>query len=441
MNQHIIERVRKTEVVGEFDVVVCGGGPAGIGAALSAAWSGAKTALVEKNGCLGGVWTAGLLSWVIDAANKPGVLEIIIRGLEQRHVYNPFGARDFSYDAETMKLILEKLLSNAGIHVRLYSTVVSFAGEGARRISHVITESKAGRQALAGKLFVDATGDGDLAALSGCGFDVGQPNTGETQPMSLIALLSGVGEDQIAQFVGGADREAKKRLLNEMNRVGGNPSYERPTLYRIRPSLFALMANKESGARYNDVEGITSATMHARNELHHVIDMLKSSGGIWSDVHIVATADQIGIREARRIHGLYTITEQDLLKGATHEDAVCRVNYGIDIHAAYPQQKEKTISAVENQPTHPYDIPLRALIARDKDNLLLAGRCISGDYLAHTSYRVTGDAVATGEAAGCCAALAARMDVAAREVPLPPFIEQLAIFREQAMSGFVRDGV
>ncbi|MFW5775072.1 MAG: FAD-dependent oxidoreductase [Chitinivibrionales bacterium] len=436
MAQHIREQVRQTEVVGEYDVLVCGAGPAGIGAALSAAWSGARTALIEKNGCLGGVWTAGLLSWVIDAANKPGVLEIIIRGLEQRHVYTPSESRDFSYDTETMKLILDKLIGNAGIHIRLYSSIVAVARQGDRKITHVITESKAGRQAWAARVFVDTTGDGDVAAMSGCGYDVGSPQTGETQPMSLIALLAGISEQQVVSFAGGGDREAKRRFLQEMNRAGITPSYDRPTLYRIRPALFALMANQERGAGYDDVEGQTRASMHARSELHHIIDTLKSRGGIWSDVHIVATADQIGIREARRIHGLYQITQQDLLDGTRHEDAICRVNYGIDIHALY-QQAEKTVRKIENKPTLPYDIPLRALIARDKDNLLLAGRCISGDRIAHSSYRVTGDAVATGEAAGCCAAQAARLNIPVNAVPREDFLHQLCIFRQQAVSGEV----
>ena len=121
----------------------------------------------------------------------------------------------------------------------------------------------------------------------------------------------------------------------------------------------------------------------------------------------MTTAEQIGVREGRRIHGLYTVTVADMLRGMTHEDAVARVTIGIDVHSTDPQTG-KGLEVVNTTRTQPFDIPLRALIARDVQGLLLAGRCISGDFLAHSSYRVTGDAVATGQGAGALAAVAAR---------------------------------
>ncbi len=125
---------------------------------------------------------------------------------------------------------------------------------------------------------------------------------------------------------------------------------------------------------------------------------LRGLGGIWSHLHLVATAGKIGVRESRRVHGCYTVTAQDLAVGARHPDAVCRVTFGVDVHST--DQKDGTAIEAQVFQTQPYDIPLRALVARDVDGLMLAGRCISGDFLAHASYRVTGNAVPMGEAAG-----------------------------------------
>jgi len=135
------------------------------------------------------------------------------------------------------------------------------------------------------------------------------------------------------------------------------------------------------------------------------VQALRGLGGIWSRLHLVSTGARIGVRESRRVHGRYTMTAQDLAAGVRHPDAVCRVTFGVDVHST----DKKSSTAIEEQAfrTQPYDIPLRALIARDVDGLLLAGRCISGDFLAHASYRVTGNAVPMGEAAGKVAARAA----------------------------------
>ena len=127
------------------------------------------------------------------------------------------------------------------------------------------------------------------------------------------------------------------------------------------------------------------------------------------------TTTQIGVREGRRIHGRYTLTSEDLIEGARFDDAICRVTMGIDVHSTDPTKTK----AVETKPhrSQPYDIPLRALIARDVDGLLMAGRCISGDFIAHSSYRVTGNAVTMGQAAGICAARAALTNVLPHQVP------------------------
>ena len=372
---------RDVPIVEQADVIVCGGGPAGVAAALAAARSGARTRLLEVHGCLGGVWTSSALSWIIDAANKSGIMAEITAELDRRGARRlrvPNGG-NYAYDVEEMKLLLEEMCLDAGVEIRLHTRVVAAARDADNRLSLVLTESKSGREAWAAKCFVDATGDGDLAALSGCGFDMGDPDTGAVQPMTLLALLGGIEREEVDEFVGGNLREPKDRLFEEMARAGVEPSYHAPTLFHIREGLFALSANHEYNVDATDAAQVSAATIRARRELHTLVNALRGLGHPWANLRIVATGAQIGVREARRIHGRYTVTEADLLNGARHEDAVCRVTFGVDVHSTDPSQG-KGYSNANRSHTQPYDIPLRALIARDVDGLLLAGRCISGDF-------------------------------------------------------------
>lgn len=393
-------------VAAHADVIVCGGGPAGVAAAIASGRTGARTVLLEGQGCLGGIWTSGLLSWIIDAGGKRGIMAEIIARLDCRRARKQSEGEDFTYDAEEMKLLLEEMCKEAGVTVLFHTRVVHACVNGEGRLSYAITESKSGRQAWSAELFVDATGDGDLAAQAGCRFELGRPGTGETQPMSLMALVAGIRLEDVAPFaMNGLSEEPKHKLLEQMAQAGVRPSYSGPSLFHIRDGLFALMANHEYGASAIDAMQISQATVQARRELHHIVDGLRAAGGVWSGLYIASTASHIGIREGRRIRGRYVVDEEDLLKGRKHEDAVCRVRYGIDIHSTNPLQGKGF--GDDGKQSLPYEIPLRALIAADADGLLLAGRCISGDFVAHSSYRVTGNAVAMGQAAGATAALCA----------------------------------
>lgn len=425
--QTFFESEREIPLVEETDVVVCGGGPAGVCAALAAARAGAQTRLIEVHGCLGGVWTAGALSWIIDSANKPGIMAEITAELERRgaRATRVPNGKNYAYDVEAMKLLLDEMCLEAGVDVRLHTRVCAAARDSDNRLAVVITESKSGREAWAAKVFVDATGDGDLGAQAGCGFEMGHPETGAVQPMSLMALVTGVQFEEIEPFVGGSIGEAKQRLHAEMARAGVAPSYAGPTLFRIRDDLFAFMANHQYGAYANDAAAITQATLEARAEVHKLVAALRRLGGIWAELRIVATGAQIGVREGRRIRGRYEVVAEDLRDGARHEDSVCRVTFGFDVHSTNAS-KSKGIEARPYK-SQPYDIPLRALIAKDVDGLLLAGRCISGDFQAHSSYRVTGNAAVMGQAAGVCAALAALSDRLPHEVPFVEVKEAMAV--------------
>jgi hypothetical protein len=410
------EESRDVPVVEETDVVVCGGGPAGIAAAILAARQGARTRLIELHGCLGGVWTTGSLSWIIDSANKPGLMAEITSRLDDRDARRTRvkGGKNYAYDVEEMKLLLDEMCEEAGVEVRLLTRVVGAARDSENKLSVILTESKSGREAWSAKAFVDATGDGDLGAIAGCGFDVGHPETGDVQPMSLMALITGLAFNEIEAYVGGSMADPKKRLAALMDQIGVSPSYGHPTIFRIRDDLFALMSNHQYGVKCDDSAQITAATIRGRREVHTQVKALRALGGVWANMRVVSTGAQIGVREGRRIHGRYEVTGQDLLEGARFEDAVCRVTMGIDVHSTDPG-KTKMVEAKPHR-SKPYDIPLRALIAKDIDSLLMAGRCISGDFISHSSYRVTGNAVSMGQAAGICAALSAASGQAPQDV-------------------------
>ena len=149
--------------------------------------------------------------------------------------------------------------------------------------------------------------------------------------------------------------------------------------------------------------------MRARADMNKMVAGLRALGGPWDGIQIVATAEQIGVRDGRRIAGRFTVQTDDLVKGARYDDAVVRVTFGVDVHSltSAHNKESKSGAASKGIKVKPYDIPLRALIAKDVDGLMMAGRCISGDFISHSSYRVTGNAVAMGEAAGVTAALAA----------------------------------
>ena len=220
--------------------------------------------------------------------------------------------------------------------------------------------------------------------------------------------------------------EATKNFKADIQKAGIDPSYGMPTLFHVRDNVVLIMANHEYGIRPDDADALTAATVRARKEIFAITRALRKLGGVWEGFQIIASAEQIGVRDGKRIHGRYTVVKEDLENGTRHADGVARVTFGVDIHAKSKDDNDKlTIERGGIKKFSPYDIPLRALIAKDVDGLMMAGRCISGDFVAHASYRVTGNAVAMGEAAGVTAAIAAASKRLPHEVDWSESAEKL----------------
>jgi hypothetical protein len=406
----------------DADVIVCGGGPAGFAAAVTAARAGARTRMFEKQGCLGGVWTAGLLTYIFDF-DKPGITRELARKLDERSARTVVRPAQFVYVPEEMKLLLEEMCVEAGVQFQLHTQLAN-AHRQNDRLSTVVTESKSGRQAWQARAFIDATGDGDLGALSGCGWDIGQEKDCPCQPMTLNALVAVRHAAPLQEFISfyqgqPVHKQAHTRFLQEIRRTGLEPSYGHPTLFQVRDNLLMLMINHEYGIKPFDAAQVTEATVRARAEVHRIARALASLGGAWEGLQVVASAEHIGVRDGRRIHGRYQVTRDDLIAGTKQSDGVARVNFGVDIHAPTREKNAEEPISRGGVKMKPYDIPLRALLARDVNGLMMAGRCISGDFIAHASYRVTGNAVAMGEAAGAVAAIAALSKRQPHEVSWP----------------------
>lgn len=408
------EPARGLPLADDADVIVCGAGPAGVAAAITAARAGARVRLFEWRGCLGGIWTAGLLGYFLDF-DKPGFAKELRDKLDARGARaDSTSASRFCYDPEALKLLLEELCLEAGVKFQ-YHTKVSAAFREGKRLTTIVTESKSGRQAWRAPVFIDTTGDGDLGFQAGCAFEIGMAEDCPCQPMSLNALLMVKDAEQLREFIRfgqrqpgeNTDSEKKQRIKDVLVGSGHFPSYAGPTMWHVSGNLVFAMMNHEYGVKPWDAAEVTAATVRARAEMNKMVAGLRALGGPWQGIQIVATAEQIGVRDGRRIRGRYTVLQDDLAQGIRHEDAVARVTFGIDVHALSADDNKKHAIMPKPIKAKPYDIPLRALIARDVDGLMMAGRCISGDFIAHSSYRVTGNAVAMGEAAGVTAALAA----------------------------------
>jgi hypothetical protein len=398
------EAPRKTRVAAEVDVLVVGGGPSGVGAALAAGREGARTLLVERHGMLGGMWTAGLVNPIFEFNRKGWIVSELIQRLESEGAWRPHRSRS-TFDTEVMVRLLEMMMADAKVefwyHVLMTDTVVEKG-----RVRGVIVESKAGREAILAKVVVDCSGDADAAARAGVPYELGRLVDGLMQPMTLMFEIVGVGD--YAQ-------ETKPHTYDEMIKAieqhnlkiqlpFGRVNYAPAIILTPRRDSAAVQATHVYRLNGLDPRDVTRGMVDARKQARDLVEVMRHMPGL-ENVRLVHTAPALGIRETRRICGQYRLTMDDLAEGRRFEDAVTFCAFGVDIHEPAPGAG---IPSGHGLRMKPYEIPYRCLVPQGVENLLVAGRCISGSHEAHASYRVTGSCMAMGQAAGLAAVWAAR---------------------------------
>ena len=399
---------KECPVIREVDVVVCGGGPGGIGAAIAAARQGMKVALLERFGALGGLITTGLVNTCMSAVAVSGD-KLLIRGIFEEMVNrcaakggaikgyelkysNKFFTYDMSrcekdlqiypFDPEVYKLAAEEYVKEYNIEVMYYTLVTDTIVED-RLIKGIVIENKSGTQILMAKQFIDATGDASIARM--CGLPCALAD-GQKTPMTMMFHF------------GGASDVA--------------PSYK-PDVTEVpygAVNFFPMMRNGEYRAEMTRYVGdticgedLTKATMACRAQIPEVIEYLKENVPGCKDIYLISSGSVIATLATPRIIGDYMLTKKDILELRMPKDRIALTAYGIDIHS--------TEEGGQNylhwlNPGEYYGIPYGILYPKDGiDNLLAAGRVVSADYEASTAVACSGICMAVGEAAGTAAAL------------------------------------
>ena len=396
----------KTENIGHFDVAVSGGGIAGACAAVSASREGAKVILIERAGSLGGTLTEGFMPILLDSQNKGGIVRELYAFLDSHGMTCPrhgnrtdeLGNRipGIMVDTEGCKVFFDKAVREAGATLLFHSQVAALnMSEG--KISGALIATECGNYSLTADVFIDATGNGSVAAMAGCKWDCGDPLEGRVSPASMGVCAVGMPENY-----NGTDTKEDKDAYGEMLSANGIfPSSTQGSCQKL-PSLktWSLGVNFQYGVTPDDIFALTNATLDSRAEVFDIVEKHKKIPG-YEGLYTAFTSSHIGVREGRRIYGEYRITDEDILEGRRFDDGICLVTFGVDVHKL---KSDDTTDCKRGYRAIPYNIPYRALVAKGVDNLLLAGRCISGDFYPHASYRVMGNMAASGEAAGFAAA-------------------------------------
>jgi len=401
-----ISQTKEVPVVGTYDVAVCGGGPSGLIAALAAARGGARTALIERYGFLGGMATAGLVA-PISVFNYNG--RRIVDGLPWEFVQRlaaiggaeeerPLG--NITFAPEKYKLVAQRMLLEAGVTLYFHSYLTGCRKEGGR-ITHIVVENKSGAQAIGARYFIDATGDADLAWHAGVAM---QPAASKLQPASLIFMLGGVDTDALPmlrhsqQGVNYHDL-AIRETLERLRETQEIPIFGGPWYCGVLTKGVVLVNMTRTQADMADNREATEAECLLREHVHLFTDLLRRHVPAFRDAVLLATAPQTGVRETRRIKGYHTLTGEEYLHAVDFPDAVSRGCHPIDIHAAAStQQRCEFLKEAAF-------IPYRTLIAPGFPNLLVAGRAFSADAVASASVRVQASVMGLGQAAGAAAAL------------------------------------
>lgn len=427
---------RRGTLAAETDVLVVGGGPAGLAAAVGAAGAGARVILVERYGFLGGNATAALVMPLMsfhaqrdriprldvtalfppDAGEGDPVVAGVFQAFVSRLVaaggaLEPSEQTGFTvpFDPEVLKLVALDMLDEAGVSYLFHSFASGVTGGD--RVESVIFEGKSGPLVVRARVVVDCTGDGDVAALAGAPFEVGRGVDGLVQPMTLMFRMVEFERAAFAAYVQAHPDQWRGvlglwDLVDRATRAGELDLPREDILFfgTPHPREVSVNSTRVTGVLGTSVWDLTRAEWEGRRQFRQIAAFFRKYVPGFEHAYAAQTGVNVGVRETRRVTGEYQLTADDILSARRHTDVVARGAYPIDIHN--PAGKGTVLRRVP--PGEAYEIPLRCLLPQRVDNVLVAGRCISGTHEAHSSYRVMPISMATGHAAGVCGALAAR---------------------------------
>jgi hypothetical protein len=439
----IYEPARETPVANIVDVVVAGGGTAGVVSAIASARNGAKTLLLERSGFLGGHIAGQLLEhsagWhdtkgdqIVAGIPQEIVDRLVEIGASPGHVRDDTGYTKFRVPIhhEEFKSLVTLMLAESGVKILVYSPLVQALVEDGV-VKGVVVENKSGRQAFLAKVVVDCTGDADVAVLASARFYKGGEDDGLLQPVSLLFKLGGIDFSQLIGYVERNPDEFKLGVsadilkdgdyinlwgfgaLLEKGYVDGVLSLKRKEMHFagwLRTGEAVINVTRYAADGTN-VEELSQAEIVLRRQVLEFVQLFRRYVPGCAHSYLSASASGVGVRETRRIVGIYQLSEDDVVTGRRFSDAIAQGGFPIDSHDPLGISMEAT-----EQIQTAYDIPYRCLVPADVDGLIVAGRCISASRRALASARITGTVMAMGQASGTAAALCAQGDILPRDL-------------------------
>ncbi|MFV0362512.1 MAG: FAD-dependent oxidoreductase [Suipraeoptans sp.] len=434
----------------KFDVIVAGGGTAGISAALSASREGARVLLIEKNAYVGGTAASGLPFIDFFTRNNEQVTGGVAEELMQRlykekaalsHIKTKDGHLNSvtMIDPEWIKLVTEEMLLQAGCKI-LYHSFICDARVNNNALESVIVANKDGLVELKAKLFIDTTGDGDLARFAGAEYNIGREEDGLCQAMSLLFKLGDVNVKKVTNLFGenpiiakpyGGESEYNLHVSGKL--TNWNDIIEKDKIFpHSNHNIWAGTLRENELTYVNTIRvaeksavdswELSDAEIEGRRQLKKIIRFFNEYIPGMENAHITSIQNGIGIRESRRIVGEYILNEDDILSGRKFEDKIAKNGYCIDIHD--PKGNGWGVSFIKSEDAC-YDIPYRCLLPKSIDGLIIAGRCISTTAKALASIRIMPSCMAMGEAAGKAAVICVNDNVRPRDIDVAKLQKKL----------------